>query len=78
MQGEVVGVTTSTLRPLVSESGLDIPQSVNYAVKSAYVLALLSSLPENEAYPIITLTSSKLEDMVPKIQDSVYRQPMWQ
>ena len=70
MNGQAVGVTTSTLRALVSTSGLDIPQNVNYAVKSAYVLALLSSLPENN-YPLLKITNSKLENIIPKIQDSI-------
>ncbi len=70
MDGEAVGVTTSTLRALVSKSGLDIPQNVNYAVKSVYVLALLSSLPEKN-YPILKMTSSNLENIIPKIQDSI-------
>ncbi len=71
MKGEAVGVTTSTLRALVSEGGVEIPQNVNYAVKSAYVLALLLSLPEKETYPMVVLTSSRLEVIVPKIQDSI-------
>lgn len=71
MKGEAVGVTTSTLNAFVSESGVDIPQNVNYAVKSAYILALLSSLPKNTNYPIVTPTKSRLEDIVPKVQDSI-------
>ncbi len=71
MHGEAVGVTTSTLRALVSKKGLDIPQSVNYAVKSAYVFALLSSLSEKNKYPAVSVTSSKLVKMVPKLQDSI-------
>ncbi len=70
MNGEAVGITTSTLRPIISERGVDIPQNVNYAIKSAYVLALLSSLPKID-YPIIKVTNSKLEDIIPKIQDSI-------
>jgi len=71
MNGEVVGVTTSSLRTKVSEKGIDVPQGVNYAVKSAYVIALLSSLPQEPSYPMTMLTSNKLEDMLPKLQDSI-------
>ena len=71
MNGEVVGVTTSTLRTKISEEGIDVLQGVNYAVKSAYVAALLSSLPQEPAYPMTILTNNKLEDMIPKIQDSI-------
>jgi len=68
MKGEVVGVTTSRL---VSENGKDIPQNVNYAVKSAYVLALLSSAENKDYVSMPSLPSSKLEDIVPKIQKSI-------
>lgn len=71
MNGEVVGVTTSMLRTQVSEKGIDVPQNVNYAVKSAYVSALLSQLPRESTYPMTILTSSKLEDMIPKVQNSI-------
>jgi len=72
MNGEVVGVTTSTLRAQVSKKGIDVPQNVNYAVKSAYVSALLSQLPIDSTYPMMTiLINAKLEDMIPKIQDSI-------
>lgn len=71
LEGHVVGVTTSSLRTLVTRSGIDVPQSVNYAVKSAYVVALLSSLPEGNNYPMVILTSFNLEDIVPKVQDSI-------
>ncbi len=71
MKGEAVGVISSTLRALVLENGLDIPQNVNYAVKSACVLALLSSFLEKEIYPKVTPMSQKLEDIVPNIQGSI-------
>ena len=71
MEGKVVGVTTSTLRIFSTNDGIDIPQNVNYAVKSAYVLALLSSLPEVDNYPMVALTKFNLEDIVPKVQDSI-------
>jgi len=71
MNGEVVGVTTSSLKTFFTESGLDVPQNVNYAVKSAYVSALLTSLPSDNDYPMLVLTGSKLESIVPKLEDSI-------
>ena len=71
MNGEVVGVTTSTLRAKVTSKGVDVPQGVNYAVKSAYVTALLSSVAQKPSYPMATATNAKLEDIIPKIQDSI-------
>lgn len=61
MKGEVVGVTTASLRTRITESGIDVPQDVNYAVKSAYVVALISSLPENDKYPMVIFTDYKLD-----------------
>lgn len=71
MKGEAIGVTMATLHPLISKERIDIPQNVNYAVKSAYVVALLSSTSGSRDIQMITLPTSKLEDIVPKIQDSI-------
>jgi ankyrin repeat protein len=71
MNGEVVGVTTSTLRTRVTEKGVDVPQGVNYAVKTAYVTALLSAVESLPAYHMFTGTSTSLEELIPKIQDSI-------
>ena len=71
MEGHVVGVTTSSLRTLMTKSGIDVPQNVNYAIKSAYVKALLSSLPKDDRYPMVVFKNFKLEDIVPKVQDSI-------
>ena len=71
MKGEVVGVITSTLRALITKNGLDIPQNVNYAVKSAYVSALISSLGNKDNSSMPSLQTSKIDDLVPKIQDSI-------
>lgn len=53
-KGEVVGVVTATLNAIVTlrEQG-NLPQNVNYAVKSIYLLPLLSeiSIPENYSTP---------------------------
>ena len=74
MKGEVVGVTSSSLLGFVSKDegkGLDIPQNVNYAIKSAYVQALLSTLPNKGNYPEIQPKRLKLEDIIPRVIDSV-------
>lgn len=48
-KGEVIGVVTATLNVIqtLRESG-NLPQNVNYAVKSDYVLPLLRKVPELE------------------------------
>ncbi|WP_319577030.1 ankyrin repeat domain-containing protein [uncultured Desulfobacter sp.] len=71
MKGEVVGVTTASLRTKITERGIDVPQGVNYAVKSAYVLALLSSIQKENNSSMLTLTDSKIETLVPEIQGSI-------
>lgn len=71
MKGEVVGITTASLRTRITENGIDVPQEVNYAVKSAYALALLSSLQKEKTYPMVTLVQSKLESLVPELQNSI-------
>lgn len=70
MNGEVIGVTTSSLRTRLTEKGLDVPQGVNYAVKTPYVSALLTMAPQT-TYPMFTGTSASLEELIPKIQDSI-------
>jgi S1-C subfamily serine protease len=71
MDGEVVGITTATLRVNLGDDEIHIPQSVNYAVKSAYIAALLSSLPDKGLEPLKISENSKLEDIIPKVQDSI-------
>src|SRR5690606_3977117 len=47
VQGEVVGVVTALLDAAVSASVTGaLPQNVNYAVKSSYLITLLESIPE--------------------------------
>jgi ankyrin repeat protein len=71
LRGEAVGVTTATLRAQVYEDGLDIPQSVNYAVKSAYVSALLSGLPNKTHSQATSRRTATIADLIPGLQDSI-------
>ena len=71
MKGEAIGVTTSSLRSFVTNRGLDVSQNVNYAVKSAYVSVLLSSLQENKNFPIVEPSNGKLVYLIPRVQDSI-------
>jgi len=50
--GAVVGVVTARLNDLATakQTGM-LPQNVNYAVKSAYVLPLLDVIPESSSKP---------------------------
>jgi ankyrin repeat protein len=71
LSGEAVGVTTATLRAQIHSDGLDIPQSVNYAVKTAYVAALLSGLPRKNNPNTINRKRSNIADLIPGLQDSI-------
>ena len=47
-KGEVIGITQATLDPKVAIGTFGtLPQNVNYAIKSSYILALLPMLPES-------------------------------
>ena len=70
LKGEVVGVTMASLRTKVTDKGIDVPQGVNYAVKSAYVSALLTSVPER-SHPMGQARSATLEELIPIVQDSI-------
>ena len=70
--GNVIGVVVSKLGLKAARATGDIPQNVNYAVKSTYALALLepyldSSAPE----PNQSAAKLRFEDMVAKAQQSV-------
>ena len=71
MNGRVVGVTTATLRAQVTDKEIVVPQGVNYAVKSSYVMVLIASLPKEKNYPMTITSATKLEDLIPMIQDSI-------
>ncbi|NCU30124.1 trypsin-like serine protease, partial [Candidatus Saccharibacteria bacterium] len=70
MKGEVVGITTASLRTRVTKKGIDVPQGVNYAIKSGYAAALLTSVPERP-YPMEQSANAILEELIPKVQDSI-------
>lgn len=74
-KGEVVGIVTSKLSAsVIFEWTGDLPQNVNYAVKSAYVSALLSNAPDNIAggqeHP---RQAGSLEELSVRVQDSIVR-----
>jgi S1-C subfamily serine protease len=70
--GNLIGVIVAKLSLRAAKVTGDLPQNVNYAVKSAYALALLepyldSSPPETNQ----TTIKRSFEDMVAKAQQSV-------
>lgn len=70
--GNLIGIVVSKLGLKAAQATGDIPQNVNYAVKSAYALALLEPyLDSNAPVPSIATAKPKFEDMVAKAQDSV-------
>ncbi|KXB05677.1 hypothetical protein AKJ51_04890 [candidate division MSBL1 archaeon SCGC-AAA382A20] len=69
--GKVIGVITSKLASVVSEEGLEVPQNVNYAVRTAYVRALNESLPKKQNYPLINTKKLNFIKLIPKIKDSI-------
>ena len=70
--GNVVGVVVSKLGLKAARATGDIPQNVNYAVKSTYALALLEPyLGANEPEPNDGTKKLSFEDMVAKAQPSV-------
>ena len=70
--GNLIGIVVSKLGLKAAEATGDIPQNVNYAVKSAYALALLEPYLDSSA-PEPNQPSAKpsFEDMVAKAQKSV-------
>jgi len=70
--GNVIGVVVSKLGLKVVKLTGDIPQNVNYAVKSTYALALLEPyLDGNAAEPNKTAAKPQFEDMISRAQQSV-------
>jgi len=47
-EGNLVGVVVSRLSPWISERGIVVPQNVNFAVKSDYLMNLMSMIPEGD------------------------------
>jgi hypothetical protein len=70
--GNLIGVVIAKLGLKAVKATGDIPQNVNYAVKSAYALALLEPYLDASA-PAPKSADQKLrfEDMIAKAQQSV-------
>jgi len=74
MNGEVIGIATSSLSAAeVFEWAGNLPQNVNYAVKTNYVRALLDAAPVHSKDIINTLTAepANLEQLVQRVKDSI-------
>lgn len=73
MRGEVVGITTSKLDAVrVFEYTGDLPEGINYAVKSQYISALIASVSEEKNNLVNTSYNFKeLNQAVDAVQDSV-------
>ena len=70
--GNVIGVVMSKLGLKALKATGDIPQNVNYAVKSTYALALLEPYLDSTApEPNQSAAKPRFEDMVAKAQQSV-------
>ena len=70
--GNLIGVVVSKLGLKAAQATGDIPQNVNYAVKSTYALALLEPyLDASAPEPNQGATKPRFEDMVAKAQQSV-------
>ena len=68
--GNLIGIVVSKLGLKAMQATGDIPQNVNYAVKSAYALALLEPYLGNDA-PEPNQATKSFEDMVAQAQQSV-------
>lgn len=72
--GEVIGIATSSLSAaeIFKWSG-NIPQNVNYAIKTNYVRALLDSTPiqSKESVETISHESADLESLVSRVKNSI-------
>lgn len=68
--GNMIGIVVSKLGLKAVQATGDIPQNVNYAVKSAYALALLEPYLDKNA-PAPRQASIRFEDMVAQAQPSV-------
>jgi S1-C subfamily serine protease len=73
--GNVVGVVRGSLSEASAlQSSGSLPQSVNYAVKSAYLLALVEAVPElsSKLKKPRRTTDRKAEDVASEAQDAVF------
>ena len=68
--GNLIGIVESTLNPLtMAKIAGEIPQDVNYAVKSSYILPLLDDV-QNLPPPRPSTEGTKFEDVVGNVQKS--------
>ncbi len=71
--GEVIGIVTATLDQLVTlKLSGSLPQNVNYALKSDYLVPLLKQHVPNWLASVNTVTSSDLSVVVEKAESSVF------
>lgn len=70
--GEVVGIVSAKLNSLalLSATG-DLPQNVNYAIKSAYLQSLLKTTPSVSDVPVLRVTGGTVESMAELVKQSV-------
>jgi len=72
MNGEVVGITTAKISAAkVFEWTGDLPQNVNYAVKTAYLSVLLSSVSSKHKIPVLPVHAGSIEELAARIEKSV-------
>ena len=76
-KGEVIGVVTSSLDAVAtSQVAGNIPQNVNFAIKSAFIKNLLPTLPEalispTGLVPVPVYSESNRSDFVSQIQSNI-------
>jgi len=72
MNGEVVGITASKLSAakIFKWTG-DLPQNVNYAIKTGYLTMLLSSVPSSHKIPVLPARAGNVEQLAARIEKSV-------
>jgi S1-C subfamily serine protease len=69
--GNLLGIVEATLDPItMAKVAGEIPQNVNYAVKSSYILPLLDDV-KNLPPPLVSANGTKFEDVVGQTQKSV-------
>ncbi|MCE0483111.1 MAG: tetratricopeptide repeat-containing serine protease family protein [Methylacidiphilales bacterium] len=69
--GNLIGMVEATLNPLaMAKVEGEVPQNVNYAVKSSYILPLLDDV-QNLPPSLGSTNGAKFEDVVGKVQKSV-------
>ena len=72
-KGEVVGVTTAALNSgYFLKRGGSVPQNVNFAVKSAYIMPLIQSEGLSKSVQANNLYKLSRQDKVKKIKESVF------